>query len=190
MLVNVRGANGSGKSTAVRYLLDRYGNIDKIEQLGWRKNGLKVVGYRLPGNLIVAGRYEYYQMGGLDGFKYAKMWDELLPELAAEAEHLVFESVIISGNVGRARDLATQYPCIFAFMDTPLETCIERIYARNGGAKFKEEVVSTIHHRMEVIHRNFTAEGQNVVKLNCGEDLDSLLRAYGWNPGTEYNSSC
>ena len=190
MLVNVRGANGSGKSTTVRYLLDKYGNTDKIEQLGWRKNGPKVVGYRLHGNLIVAGRYEYYQMGGLDGFKYAKMWEELLPGLAKEADHLVFESVIISGNVGRARDLANQHPCIFAFMDTPLETCIERIYARNGGAKFKEEVVGVIHHRMEVIHRNFTAEGQSVVKLHDGEDLDILLRDNGWNPGTEYNNSC
>lgn len=182
MLVNVRGTNGSGKSTAVRHLLNRYGMEDKIEQLGWRKNGPKVVGYRLPGNLIVAGRYEYFQMGGLDGFKYAPMWEELLPGFAEEADYMVFESILISGNVGRARDLASKYPCIFAFMDTTADECISRIYARNGDAEFKEHVVRTTHRRMEVISRNFKAEGQTVAQIHNGEDLDTLLRINGWDP--------
>jgi hypothetical protein len=184
MLINVRGTNGSGKSTAVRYLLDTYGNTNKIEQEGWRKTSASVVGYRLPGNLIIAGRYEYFQMGGLDGFKYAKMWEELLPALAAEADHLVFESILISGNVGRGKALAAQFPCTFAFMDTTADECIRRIYARNGGAEFKEKLVRDTHGRMQVIKRNFTAQGELVTEIHDGPGLEALLRQNGWNPST------
>jgi thymidylate kinase len=187
MLVNIRGTNGSGKSTAVRYLLDKYNGRDhRVEQLGWRKNGTRVVAYELPGNLAILGNYEYYQMGGLDGYKpYARMRDELIPGFGASHRFVVYEGILISSNVGWTGDLAQTYGGLFLFLDTPLEECIRRIYARNKGSAIKEDVVAKMHHRMTTARHSLSARGLRTENLDGkwpGEALEEVLEREGWDP--------
>ncbi len=148
-----------------------------------------VVGYELPGDLCILGRYEYFvdgegRMGGLDGFKpYVRMWEELIPNYTATYEHCIFESIMISSNVGRARDLYAKYGGVFAFMDTPADECVRRIYARNGDKPIKEKVVTDAHKRMGKVKVAFHNDGIRVASIHDGRDLENLLRDNGWSPG-------
>ncbi len=187
MLINVRGTNGSGKSSAVRHLLDTYGKENKIEQEGWRKKGTRVVGYELPGDLVVLGNYEYFQMGGLDGFKpYVRIWEELIPSFGKSHKYVVYESIIVSGVIGRACTLMDEFGGFFPFLDTPVEECIRRIYARQSEYRpINEKIITNFHKRMVNMQTNLQVRGYNVAGLrhqDSGPHLEHLLKEAGWEP--------
>ena len=127
MIINIRGTHGSGKSTIVRQLIERY-SASKVGD-----NPRKPIGYRMNtpfGKLQVIGSYET-ACGGCDGIQpYALIWPMVVE--AAKLAHVVFEGALVSssyGNIGRASEVyGDQF--VFAFLDTPIEVCLERIVAR------------------------------------------------------------
>lgn len=128
MILNIRGTHGSGKSTIVRNILDRYG----AEPIACGED--KPQGYRVPlqdgKQLYVVGSYEN-QCGGCDGIQpYSLIW----PRVASYTlcGHVLFEGALVSssyGEIGRSSE-AYGDDFVFAFLDTPLEVCLERIRKR------------------------------------------------------------
>lgn len=128
MIINLRGNNGSGKSTVARLLMD------KGRQLAGSTENLKifkVTGCKRPWAIV--GRYTT-ACGGLDTLN--KVNRKRIPELIQEAVDLgcnVFlEGIMLStyyGVVGAYTEKFGKH-CVFAYLDTPLEECERRVRAR------------------------------------------------------------
>lgn len=128
MIINIRGTHGSGKSTIVKRFLDKF----EPEELG--DNPKKPEGYELDlglnRNLLVVGSYKT-ACGGCDGIQpYADIWPRVLDY--SNYGHVLFEGALVSssyGNIGRASEqFGNEF--VFAFLDTPLDVCLERIVER------------------------------------------------------------
>lgn len=129
MLLSIRGTHGSGKSTIVKTLLQRYKTESRLGPKG------KPIGYAVDVPWIeqliyVVGSYEN-ACGGCDTIQpYSEIWP-LIKEYAGYG-HVIFEGALVSssyGNIGRATEVYGD-KCVFAFLDTPLEVCLQRIKQR------------------------------------------------------------
>ena len=130
MIINIRGTHGSGKSTVIKQLLKLYDAEPE-----YHADGKKIRGYRftlgsVPRDVYVAGSYAT-ACGGCDGIQpYADIWPRIV-EYAAKG-HVLFEGALVSssyGNIGRASE-AYGDQMVFAFLNTPLQMCLERIVRR------------------------------------------------------------
>lgn len=129
MIINIRGTHGSGKSTIVKQLLERY----KAEPL-LAPNEKKPQGYIMHspfGDIRVVGSYET-ACGGCDAIQpYDLIWPRVVLYQQV-GDHVVFEGALVSssyGNIGRASlEYGDQF--VFAFLNTPMSVCLERIKAR------------------------------------------------------------
>jgi ABC-type dipeptide/oligopeptide/nickel transport system ATPase component len=153
IILNIRGTNGSGKSTTVRSLMDYLWTKKALKRTPFQIDG-KEGGYKfvLPEgrNVSILGKYAT-ACGGLDAsFSYPGAADDViffLDELAKVGD-VVAEGVVAMGSYGIGRlqkfsvdQTAKSNKVIFALMDTPLETCIARCEARRAekaAAKGKE----------------------------------------------------
>lgn len=130
-IVSLRGTHGSGKSTVVTSIMKRYG-AEPVPQPGRRKP----LGYwvKLPsGELFVVGPYET-ACGGCDAIQpYADIWPRI--QSAADAgKAVLFEGALVSssyGSIGRSLEPYGER-VTYAFLDTPLEVCLERIRQRRA----------------------------------------------------------
>ncbi len=147
MIVNLRGISGSGKSYvghALRKMAIRECVLPVGHDLNPNKRKPRLIGYELPGGLCVLGRYEA-TCGGLEGVGAARE-RELVRVAAHGFEHVFFEGLRTSFTYGPwialaedlVRDQARALPFIVLVLDTPYETCIERVRERNGGQPINE----------------------------------------------------
>lgn len=125
MIVNIRATSGAGKSTIAREIMARY------PPRPLKRNG-KVVGYEvaLPsGPLFIVGRYET-PCGGCDGIKTQ---DEVCARVRKYAKrgHVLFEGLIVTTIFERYAELLPRLGAYrFAFLNTPLRTCLRRVEKR------------------------------------------------------------
>lgn len=130
IMVSLRGTHGSGKSTVVKSILDKFSH----EAISGDKkpNGYSVQIPYLSDPLYVVGAYTT-ACGGCDGIQpYSLIWPRV--EDYFSKGHVLFEGALISssyGNIGRASEKFGDQ-VVFAFMDTPLQTCIDRILQRRS----------------------------------------------------------
>jgi len=129
LIINVRGTHGSGKSTIMKTLIDRYKAVpESLAKNGRPLNYLFFLHNKQP--VYVVGSY-VTACGGCDGIQpYADIWPRV--ERLATLGHVLFEGALISnsyGNIGRASEIYGKN-FVFAFMDTPLEVCLSRVQAR------------------------------------------------------------
>lgn len=157
MIINIRGTHGSGKSTVVRQIIERYAGQPMM-----LPNQKKPAGYCMPGAakvqhyhfnrpLYVVGPY-VTACGGCDAIQpYSDIW----PRVAdfAQRGHVVFEGALISTNYGTIGEASEAYgdDFIFALLDTPLELCLERVRKRRE-AKGNMKPLNT--KQTETKHRN------------------------------------
>lgn len=94
----------------------------------------KITGYQCAhpklGKVLFVGQYET-ACGGCDSIQpYALIWPRVVQ--FANFGHVIFEGALVSssyGNIGR-ESAAYGDEFVFAFLDTPLEVCLERIRQR------------------------------------------------------------
>ena len=131
-IVSIRGTHGSGKSTIVTKIMTKYG-----ARGDWPPGRIlkKPEGYtvQLPtGKLYIVGPYET-PCGGCDA---VQPYSLILPRIQAaveRGEHVLFEGAMVSssyGSIGHALNELLHADPIFAFLDTPLDLCLERIRLR------------------------------------------------------------
>ena len=146
-IINIRGANGCGKSWIIRKLMKEsnakpiYGDPEPGRLVG------PVIGYRgkYKGDPVYfIGSYEIMSGGadhvmkhfgekntGKKGHKGIDYVCDLVRKFAGKG-HVFFEGFIISGLFSRFYELSQELGGItWCYMDTPLEVCYERIEARN-----------------------------------------------------------
>lgn len=172
MILNIRGTNGAGKTTLVRELMATYETVKEHNAAG------KVTGYVVDSRppLKVIGSYENV-CGGCDGIHTQQEAKDRVR--AAHATHdVVFEGVLISTIFGPWLEFSKENGgMIWAFLDTPLEVCLERIQIRNGGKPIKTEQVQAKRDSMHKIASKATAAGERVIMLPWQNPLPVLLGA-------------
>lgn len=128
MIISLRGTHGSGKSTVVRTILERYPHVPL--GTGKKPDGYRVSILFLRQPLFIVGPY-LTACGGCDAIQpYDLIWPRI--DSWSQQGHVLFEGALVSssyGNIGRASEKFGDH-VIFAFLDTPLEECIRRIKAR------------------------------------------------------------
>ncbi len=142
--INLKGCNGSGKSTVPIRLID--------EDKQWvflttRKDDKKPVGTILPQmQVVVLGTY-LTKCGGCDSLSDTQKVQELLKDLWPKNYHILFEGVIVGDIKSTFYELMKSFRDIwprqieFCFMGTRLNECLRRIQRRNGGKPINEELV-------------------------------------------------
>lgn len=182
VVVNLRGPKGSGKSTLVYKLLSEYGHTPVSDDL--RPNARLAYVHQLPGNFFVLGNYD----GGTAGSE-GLAEEQLIALLRRYLERgmVFFENMkeIVLRYHEFSRELGPgRY--VWAFLDTPVEQCVQNIYKRNGGKPFQEDKVRKQHrYYWNRFIPRVRELGEEVVVLDHGhayEHLVWLLRSKGWDP--------
>lgn len=193
-ILNIRGANGCGKSWIVRKLMKEsrakpiYGKPEPGKLIG------SVIGYE--GNwkgdpIYFVGSYEVMSggadhvmkhFGGLDNV------DQLVRDFAGKG-HVIFEGFIVSGLFSRFYKLSKELGgIVFCYMDTPLEVCLERIEQRNkektaASGRIKGSV-GTKHVEQKFIEaertrRKFKEAGERTVMVNHRRPMRAIYKVLG-----------
>ena len=138
-IVSIRGTHGSGKSTVVHKILAKYPNVAIMENhtSPSGRESVKVVGYvvQLPERqLLVVGPYKT-ACGGCDSIQpYSDIWTIVETYGTSMNRDVLLEGALVSssyGSIGHAMN-AWGANAVFAFLDTPLERCLDRIKQRRA----------------------------------------------------------
>jgi hypothetical protein len=135
VILRIAGTFGSGKTTAARQFME-YPNTEL------RNRESKIMGYEIDGSsaqintpLYLVGKYDNV-CGGTDAIKTQ-------PEIASRIltahtyGHVLYEGALVSasGLNGAVTQAIHPTGCdVYAFLDTPLELCIERVKGRRAAA--------------------------------------------------------
>lgn len=131
MIIQLRGTNGSGKSTIVRRVMERF-----------IMNPSKIVGRRQPIGyfstdpnkppLFVPGHYET-DCGGCDTIASLDTVYEQVTNAHVAGYNVLYEGIMASGEYRRCVDLFKQVPeMIVLALDVPLEQCVADILERRA----------------------------------------------------------
>lgn len=129
-MINLRGTNGSGKSTVFNRLLKAW----KVREIRSRyprmpeAYELRVAGCAKPAFII--GPY-VTSCGGCDQIQPYDELLEMIPRYAKQG-HVLYEGVIISSVYGKVGAMMERWgkEAVMLFLDTPLEECIRRVQGR------------------------------------------------------------
>lgn len=185
-IINLRGANGSGKSTVAFKLMERQptGFVKEVQLAEYTtpKGARRAVpGYHLLGlDLIVVGPYRT-QCGGCDGIKTQELIKQSVHVARGIARHVFFEGVIVStlfsGYLEASRLLREEMGegITWAYLDTPLETCLSRIQTRNGGKTINEQLVADKVRSIESTRRKAEEAGEIVKAIRHKKALADVM---------------
>lgn len=201
MIINIRGTNGSGKTTLARALIGPNPQpIDLVQYQKQVKSGFKqkwVEAYGQPGGFLAIGSYKQ-GCGGMDtipsfdlqqkaiatAYDWAKNGHPL-PE--PHPEHIVAEGVLAStvfGSWGKFFSGFNKAEVLIAYLDTPLEVCLERIRARQIAAKgeareIKKDQVADKIKAIQATKERFNKAGFLTATLRHDQAEADLRQALG-----------
>jgi hypothetical protein len=132
VILNIRSTHGGGKSTAVVELMKLHTTVTPLEVNAKGRPLIYQLTHKTLGSkpTYVIGAYET-ACGGADGIQpYNRIWP--LVEKYAKKGNVVFEGALVSCSLGSIGEemVARKRSCVVAYLDTPLEVCIERIQKR------------------------------------------------------------
>lgn len=179
-IVNLRGTSGSGKSTVVFDLMAQY-PTEPIKEKG------KIIGYVIhaidAGDIYVLGRYET-DCGGCDTIMDINVTRKLIKRFAKKG-NVLFEGLIVNnayaGNLEVMRK--TKQDFHFAFLDTPLRTCISRVKKRRkakGNTKpFNQENTVKMYHSNHRMLERAVQDRANPVVIDHKNATQEVYRLFG-----------
>lgn len=192
---NVRGCNGSGKTTVLRKLAERYAH--EVRKLAVPRDPPKKAGEEghqekpipvtfLPDvegvSVAIIGDYSpaaaTSTTAGLDRVKTQAAAKAVI-ELARQepgVQVVIFEGVVVSTIFGPWQEWSKKVGGMaWLFLDTPLKTCLERIQVRNGGQPVKEDLVADKHKTIAEVRKKALLANQVVIDLRHEAALDDLI---------------
>lgn len=186
LLIKIHGTSGAGKTTAVRDIMEYATEIAPIGPNPKRPEAYKLA---MPGILqpvFVLGPYEN-TCGGMDGVPTQREQIDLIEKYAALG-HVIYEGLLMStfyGGLGLAMEKYGK-DHVWAFLDTPIEICIDRIKQRRLAAgNLKPLNESNTRGRMKPItslKAKLLRMRANVVDLNyLDQPGDQIMRLIGDN---------
>jgi len=162
MIFQIRGTNGSGKSTvaasfikadAEEVVLTNYPSPIKKDP----ERTKPVIGYISNwanyGTICVVGPYDR-QIGGLDRIPSFEVQREAIRAATKVADHVICEGVLASTVYSSWADFFEEMGSVTViYLDTPLETCYERIRQRQIEAtgEAKEIKVDQVAQKVKMI---------------------------------------
>jgi len=133
MIIDIRGTHGSGKSSIPIALIKLHNAVPILGRPLTYGGNVGILGYEVGEyNLRILGRYET-QCGGCDGIKTQDEIKARVTEWAKDG-HVMLEGILVSHTFGPWDKFATNKPWRFCFLDTPLQTCIDRVNTRRAAA--------------------------------------------------------
>jgi hypothetical protein len=189
-IINIRGTNGSGKTTAVRKIMSYL-----TPYKDWTtSNGVFTHMYKTPAGATVAfiGKYEGAVTGGVDRVKNVRDVVEACRELSPHA-HIVMEGLLISGLQQLTKDVAdvcAPYATFYAFtLDTPSAQCVAQTINRRalaGNDKPFDPAKSLLpkYRAVELAHIKMQSWGMNSYVGSQRDAVIGSLRLLGvaFNP--------
>jgi hypothetical protein len=172
--VNLRGPTGSGKSTIARRILlhetqTEYGE-PYINRFGAKRRGWPLHHCMTPvGHVIVHARYDCAQ-GGCDTERDMDIIEQMISwgiKKYPLAHHL-FEGIMISKSKTRWFNFVQNHPgdWHWAWLNTPLEECIRRTMARNGGRPVSEKEIGSGAKTMESQYKAITEQRPHGIRTS------------------------
>ena len=181
IIVKLHGNSGSGKTTVARGIMARdpgvtpIGNPKRPEAYEVKIKGLKK-------SLFVLGPYTN-TCGGLDSVPNWRAAADLLHKYAALG-NVFYEGLLSSTYYGGFGAETERYgnDHIFAFMDTPLEVCLERVKARRvaaGNLKPLDETNTRNRQRpIEGVARKVKMLGRRIEVIDFSDPITQVLGLY------------
>lgn len=181
MIINIRGTSGSGKTYMVRAFMEKYGP-DSVILLDSGKTAAHCVYYRmLP--VFFLGSYKNI-CGGTDSIPTQDLICSLVRHFS-QFGHVVFEGLILSHLYARYVALYNEMvgyneKMVIAYMDTPLDLCIERVKQRRleKGNTRELDPKNTINQYTSTLSTmtKFKADGMDVRWIKHDKDPVKQLR--------------
>jgi len=179
MIINLRGTSGSGKTTAVRRLIDSFLSTKLYD------NSKRLIGHKVQmsaGHFVyVVGPYKT-SCSGCDRMNSQDQICEIIRDFAKHGD-VIFEGYRTSGSVKRYVHLARSLPdhqFLFLFMDTPLKICLERLNDRRHKNNIKKPLssrhVERTHERLQRMPAELLSLGMDARKVPFQSVADSLQR--------------
>lgn len=177
LVVDVRGTNGSGKTTVVsHFIAPPDGSSYRYEEIG---PGVMAT---CRGRVAALGVYKKgVGCGGCDGIRTQAQIRAAVEAAAERFPVVLYEGVIVSTIFRPYLDLARRlqrqgHIHVFAFLQTPLDECLRRIYVRNNGTPIKEDLVRSKFAAIQRVRSKALDAGQLVLDVAGAEDLADLIR--------------
>jgi hypothetical protein len=180
VILRISGTFGSGKTTAVRQFLDYSAEalMSKDKIAGYR---VGVPALRTP--IYVIGKYDNV-CGGTDAIKtQAEIAQRVLK--AHPLGHVLYEGALVSnsGLGGQVTQAVQPTGCaVYAFMNTPLELCIERVKQRRltaGNEKpFDPKNLVEKFHSVVNCYKNLRNAGYNVRLIDHADPHPQLMTIF------------
>jgi len=190
-IINIRGTNGSGKTTAVRAIMSRLTHVRDYTTT----NGVFTHVYRTPDKtpVIFIGKYDSAASGGVDRVKNVRDLVEALSEVSMYA-HVVMEGLLLSGLQQLTMDIAAACSESSQFhaltLDTPKEKCIEQTLKRRaivGNEKPFDPKKSLIpkYRAVELAHAKLKANGYDARVVSQRDAVAISLDLIGMKEAAE-----
>lgn len=191
-LVNVRGTNGSGKSSIAFSFI----NTDPdVFELTYTVNGReKVIATVCPNyKWLFLGTYRT-KCGGMDSYHTVEQTSDSLELLYSLPYHILMEGVIAS-------TIYSSYAALFERLNEelfhrdliiytilpPVEVCCDRVQARNGGKPVKQKLIHNKWNMVRNSSRKFDEAGFRVMIVdNSNVELEDTRKWFLSNLGMEY----
>jgi hypothetical protein len=155
MIINIRGTNGSAKSTVVRNIMKPYRTFPLYGALGpKRPEANKLLDLpRFGRPVYVLGPY-MTPAGGADCIQPYERIPELIRKYAALG-HVIFEGIIVSCSVGKVGACLEEYgkDSVVAYLDTSLEDCLKAINGRRAERGVEREPLKRVEEHYKAILR-------------------------------------
>lgn len=188
-IIKIHGCSGAGKTTAARSLIENAVEGEKTlvhlplaegygKPLG-KNAAVTVYSLKLKGvaeTVFLLGNYDGLACGGVDGVSDFRHIFMLLENFHSHG-HIVFEGLLQSTYYGKMGEHSLKFgkDYIYAFIDTPVDVCLQRVEARRAAAgnkgKFNPQNTrdkhSTVAHTMDRVR----SLGHTVVVLNHDKSM-------------------
>ena len=180
MLINIRGTHGAGKSAMLHLLIQSgdgkpvFGHMGVVRPEAYECH---MDGVARP--MYVLGPY-LTPCGGCDAVQPYALVSKLIRSYQPKG-HVLFEGALVSTTFGEVGQTLAEYAdSLVAYLDTPLEICLQRVKARRKERGDERELnpANTVskHKSIQRTWPKFEAAGVRVVSLNYEAPLTEVLR--------------
>lgn len=189
-LVNIRGCNGSGKSTIpIKMMESDFSSFEVIVRDGNKPRVLCTV---FPKYGFLALGHYHSKCGGMDSIKTTDDIKHYLNLVMMTNFHIIMEGIMASTVYQTYADLfkyASNYRKVTILNILPtLSVCLHRIQMRNGGKPIKEEQVESKWNTVKRNHDKFSKDFDSIVTSNEDVDIENTLQwFFSMLPNTDIN---
>lgn len=171
-LINIRGTNGSGKSSIISSMLDDHDAY--LVTKSYHGKSKKVCTVFPKYSCVALGNYMAGTNGGMDNFLRGKFIDMSLKYCLEKFSNydIYIESIMISTSflpwVNRFLDIESKYTrkCVVVNLLPSVETCIKRVYNRNGNKTFNEKGLVSKYNKIKRESTKFNEYGVTSITIN------------------------